>query len=451
MEEKDDESLIKMKNVLSYKVRILSDKKVKTKFKKSSNPNKLLGPTIFCFLFVLVIIVLILRLKKAKNKIEKIKLKMKESRLNTKLNTTKEELVFNNITTSYQKAQDFLNKAISGTLLNKTNSNYVESDTPKVSAIIPVYNSKGIILRSIRSIQNQNMKNIEIILVNDFSKDESLSYIQELQKEDPRIKIINNQKNMGTLYSRCIGALSAKGKYIFPLDNGDMFLDYDVFDTISEVAEKDNYDIVEFKAINVGGLFDLPNQRLLNIMFSGHPLNLVLTQPDLGYFPMQPKNETGQFSIVDNYIWNKCIKTEIYQKGLNLFGEERYKRHMTYHEDLIIVILLFNVADTYKFIGKYGVLNVPNSGSGMRGQTTMNLYEMYLIDCMIDFSKDIKENKKIIVQYMITLLGRDMLEQTLKEGDNKKLFDSMLERIANCKYISEEDKNEISNRAAKFK
>jgi hypothetical protein len=81
----------------------------------------------------------------------------------------------------------------------------------------------------------------------------------------------------------------------------------------------------------------------------------------------------------------------------------------------------------------------------MKEQTTMNLYEMYLIDCMI------KENKKIIVQYMITLLGRDMLEQTLKEGDNKKLFDSMLERIANCKYISEEDKNEISNRAVKFK
>ena len=171
--------------------------------------------------------------------------------------------------------------------MNKTN--YVESDTPKVSAIIPVYNSRGIILRSIRSIQNQNMKNIEIILVNDFSTDDSLSYIQELQKEDPRIKIINNQKNMGTLYSRSIGVLSAKGKYIFPLDNGDMFLDYDVFDTISEVAEKDNYDIVEFKAINVGGLFDLPNQRLLNIMFSGHQLNLVLTQPDLGYFPIQPK------------------------------------------------------------------------------------------------------------------------------------------------------------------
>ena len=59
-----------------------------------------------------------------------------------------------------------------------------------------------------------------------------------MQKEDPRIKIIANQKNMGTLYSRSVGALSAKGKYIFPLDSDDMFLDEDVFQTITSIAEK---------------------------------------------------------------------------------------------------------------------------------------------------------------------------------------------------------------------
>ena len=59
-------------------------------------------------------------------------------------------------------------------------------------------------------------------MVNDFSTDETLSMVEEFQKEDPRIKIINNQKNMGILYSRSIGALSAKGEYIFPLDNDDM-------------------------------------------------------------------------------------------------------------------------------------------------------------------------------------------------------------------------------------
>ena len=54
---------------------------------------------------------------------------------------------------------------------------------------------------------------------------------------------------MCLLYSRCIGVLAAKGKYIFPLDNDDMFLDEDVFDVVTKIADKGDFDIVEFKAI----------------------------------------------------------------------------------------------------------------------------------------------------------------------------------------------------------
>ena len=80
-------------------------------------------------------------------------------------------------------------------------------------------------------------------------KDNTLSIIQEIQKKDPRIKILNNTKNMGVLYSRSIGTLLAKGKYVFPLDCDDLFLDDNVFETIYKIAEKDNFDIWEFKAI----------------------------------------------------------------------------------------------------------------------------------------------------------------------------------------------------------
>ena len=439
--EQDNEDLLQMKNILSFKVKKFSNKKIKNKFQKKHSPKIkykiinifiILGCIFIIFIILIVLLILFIPLTS-----KKINLNINNK--NISLNT--EELLFDNISTSYNKAQDFLTKSINGILVNQ--SIYSLLNYPKVSAIIPVYNSKDIILRSIRSIQNQNMKEIEIILIDDLSTDDTLSYIEILQKDEPRIRIIKNQKNMGTLYSRSIGALSAKGKYIFPLDNGDMFLDYDVFDTIYNVANKDNFDIVEFKAVNVDSLYDLPHRRLLDIMFSGHKLNLVLSQPELGYFPLQPKNETGKFDIIDNYLWNKCIKTEIYQKGLQLFGEERYKRHMVYHEDLIIVILLFNVADSYKFIGKYGVLNVPNGGSGAQRQAIMNLYEMYMIDTMIDFSKDFKENKKIIVQYMITLIKRKEINETLKDENNKKLFISMLDRINSCNLISKEDKNEI--------
>ena len=134
-----------------------------------------------------------------------------------------------------------------GELLNK--KPFIKSNHPKVSGVIPVYNSQDVIIRSVRSIQNQNMLDIEIVLVDDFSTDNTLNILEQLAKEDPRIKLIKNKKNMGILYTRSIGSLAAKGKYIFPLDNDDMFLDKDVFQTITDRADKGNFDIIEFRGV----------------------------------------------------------------------------------------------------------------------------------------------------------------------------------------------------------
>ena len=81
---------------------------------------------------------------------------------------------------------------------------------------------------------------------------------------------------------------------------------------------------------------------------------------------------------------------------------------------------------------------------------TMNLYEMYILDTMIDFSKEFQKNKKIIVQYTIKLLGRERFDETLKDEENKKLFKSILDKIYECKLISQEDKDEIKKRSTNF-
>ena len=135
---------------------------------------------------------------------------------------------FNSLKESFNKAKNFLDKSSKGIFLNDK-SKFKSSENPLVSAIVPVYNSKNYINRALKSIQNQNITDIEIILINDYSTDNSLSIIEDLQKEDQRIKIIKNKKNMGILYSRSVGVLSSKGKYIFCLDNDGMFLDFDVF------------------------------------------------------------------------------------------------------------------------------------------------------------------------------------------------------------------------------
>ena len=128
------------------------------------------------------------------------------------------EIEFNNISNysiydAAKKSIEFLVMSSKGILFSnitlKTNKN------PKVSVVIPAYNCQKYIKQTIRSIQNQEMEDLDIVIVNDFSNDNTLKIIEEIRKEDKRIKVLNNKNNMGILYTRCIGTLAAKGNYIY--------------------------------------------------------------------------------------------------------------------------------------------------------------------------------------------------------------------------------------------
>ena len=71
---------------------------------------------------------------------------------------------------------------------NKDKFNSINN--PKVSVIIPIYNSQSFIYRAIKSVQNQNILEIEIILINDYSNDNTSTTIMKFKNEDPRIIII---------------------------------------------------------------------------------------------------------------------------------------------------------------------------------------------------------------------------------------------------------------------
>ena len=102
---------------------------------------------------------------------------------------------------SFNKSYKFLKMSMEGILI-QDKSKFISLEKPKASAVIPVYNSKNFISRAVKTIQNQNLLELEIILINDFSTDDTLSYIENFQKEDSRIKIIKNQKNMGIFHSK---------------------------------------------------------------------------------------------------------------------------------------------------------------------------------------------------------------------------------------------------------
>ena len=77
----------------------------------------------------------------------------------------------------------------------------------KVSVFLPIYNKCTYLQRSIGTIQNQSLENIEIVAVNDYSTDNTLISLKKMAKKDLRIKIVNNDRNHGLLYSRAMGIL----------------------------------------------------------------------------------------------------------------------------------------------------------------------------------------------------------------------------------------------------
>lgn len=89
-----------------------------------------------------------------------------------------------------------------------------------ITIIVPIYNVEKYLQRCIESLINQTYRNIEILLINDGSKDNSLSICIEYSSKDSRIKLIS-QENHGLAYTRNIGIQNATGKYVMFVDSDD--------------------------------------------------------------------------------------------------------------------------------------------------------------------------------------------------------------------------------------
>lgn len=95
---------------------------------------------------------------------------------------------------------------------------------PKVSICVPVYNVEEYIGRCLNSILNQTIKDIEVIVVNDCTLDNSMAIVLEYANKDSRIKIINHKRNLGLMMARYTGYISATGDYITFCDSDDTLI-----------------------------------------------------------------------------------------------------------------------------------------------------------------------------------------------------------------------------------
>ena len=188
-------------------------------YEEKNNDNKKYLKNIF-FSIIIILILILLFYCPFSNNYYKIKLK-----------------------TEIIKIEEYFKICDDGILLNK--KKFKKKEKPKISIISAVYNKQKYILRFLRSIQNQNYGQIEIILIDDFSEDNTVNIIKKCQKEDNRIILIKHKKNKGTLISRNEGIIISRGKYILIPDPDDI-LSHDILKQCLKKAEESKYDMIRF-------------------------------------------------------------------------------------------------------------------------------------------------------------------------------------------------------------
>ncbi len=119
---------------------------------------------------------------------------------------------------------------------------YNPKDIPLISVIVPTYNCAQYITRAIDSVLNQNLKNLEIIIVDDASTDKTHSIINRKYGRNKMVKIITHSKNQKLGASRNTGLSKAKGKYVFFLDSDD-WLEPKALIHLATIAETYNTEI----------------------------------------------------------------------------------------------------------------------------------------------------------------------------------------------------------------
>ena len=112
---------------------------------------------------------------------------------------------------------------------------------PKISIIVPVYNLENYIEKTVAQLTNQTYKNLEIILVNDGSTDNSLEICNNLAEKDSRIVVVN-QINSGVSAARNAGIKQSTGEYIGFCD-GDDAVEKDIYEFLYKNLVADNADI----------------------------------------------------------------------------------------------------------------------------------------------------------------------------------------------------------------
>lgn len=197
---------------------------------------------------------------------------------------------------------------------------------PKVSIIVPIYNTSWNLRRCIQGVLNQTYTNIEIILVNDGSTDDSLRICQEYAQKDSRI-IVVDKLNTGVSDSRNIGISYATGNYISFIDSDDWVETTYIEDFHVETL------ISEMSVVIQGIRYDIPNRQLDDMMFA---------YPSIRF-------ESSDIKMMSelHVLNNGCPVAKLFSKNVIVDNEIYFDTKLSLNEDHLFVL------NYYKYVKEF--------------------------------------------------------------------------------------------------
>lgn len=297
----------------------------------------------------------------------------------------------------------------------------------KISIIVPVYNSQLYIEKCISSLLNQTYKNIELLIIDDGSTDNSTSIIKKLKKQDGRIKLIR-QKNLGANIARGRGIKNASGEYCMFVDSDD-WIELDTVEKLVRYLESGEYDIIKYNGITE------PNKKLKNFYLTENDENLKMD-----------KNKIYNLLLTTNILNNMCFT--IYKTDI-IKNVKTFNYSMSNCEDYLANLEIYSSAKDILFVKDIFYHYRENLQSTTKTKSkdiilkNINDFD-YTFSKLFEYIDLWKINDKKIINktaFRIIDMTRASLFNLFKCDDlNKEEFISTIRKVANndaFKYIYE--------------
>jgi len=286
---------------------------------------------------------------------------------------------------------------------------------PLITVIIPTYNNEKTIQRCVDSVLKQTIRDIEIIIINDGSTDKTQEILEDLSKQDKRIRLIQLDHNVGQGIARNFGIMNARGEYIGFVDADDT-ISSNMYENMLQKAIEHDAEIVQCNIINV-----FPDGKYV---FQLPELNKVV----------HVKNRKEYF---DKYVFrpqhsfeccNKLIKKRfLLENNIKFQSNEK-----VFAEDLLFNFEMAAKLNTIVFMGEayYHYYQYEDSHSKTQG---MEKIEKLCVLFELFYRKE-KELRFQCAQIAILILMLN-LSRILKEGEATHQVKEMLRRRDIKKYL----------------